>query len=311
MPSLDRTTIITGPALVTFGGQTFWSKGDVVLKPNFPRFDIQTSRFGKVDSRFTDKMVEVSFEPDGRFTAALAAVLWPYADMDIGTSIYGSSDAALVVHGRDGIKITVHNAAVTQMPSIRLGVAQTIQGQVTFTGLVAKDTDPTNAAAYYTIASAAYPGDTGWAASDILTLAFASAWGASAPWDDFMTEAGWEISFALQLADQKADGVGTVTKTLQGLDVTAKAIPVGPTMANLMAKMGNTQPLGGSIQDNADDLVISATGVYVAVKNAAIIETDLGWGNQRKRLGPTSWQANRTVTTGALDPLFIISDSAP
>lgn len=310
MPAFDRTTVISGPAIITYGGQSFWSKGDVILKPNFPRFDIQTSRFGKVDSRFTDKMMEVSFEPDGRFTAALAAVLWPYAETDIGTSIYGSSDAPLVVHGRDGVKITVHNAALTQMPSIRLGVAQTIQGQCTFTGLVAKDTDPTDAAAYYTIASAAYPGDTGWAASDILTLAFDSAWGAS-PWDDFMTENGWEISFGLQLADQKVDGVGTVTKTLQGLDVTARAIPVGPTMAELMAKMGNTQPLGGSVQDNAADLIVSATGLYLAIYNAAIVETDLGWGNQRKRLGPTTWQATRTVTTGSLDPLFLISDAAP
>lgn len=310
MPSIDRNTIITGPALVTFGGQTFWSKGDVTLEPNNAKFDVTTSRFGKVDSRYQDKRIDVTFEPDGRFTAALALVLWPYASADIGASIYGATDSALVVHGRDGVKITVHNAALTEMPSIRLGVSQTIQGNVKFTGLCALDTDPTNAAAYYTIASAAYPGDTGWASSDILTRSFASAWGA-APWDSFMTEGGWEISFALQLAEQKADGVGTQDMTIQGLDVTAKAIPVGPTMANVMDAMGSTGALGSSLAASGEDLVITGTGIYVAVYQASLTDTDMKWGSTAKRLGQTTWQANRLVTGGVAQDLFYISTAGP
>lgn len=311
MPALDRTTIITGPALVTYKGSTFWSKGDVVLKPNYGRFDVNTARFGKVDTRFSDKQIDVSFEPDGRFTAALAAVLWPYAATDIGASIYGTTDNALVVHGRDGVKITVHNAALTGMPVIRLGVSQTIQGNVKFTGLCAKNTDPTNAAAYYTIASQAYPGDTGWSAAAILTKAYTSVWGATAPWSSFATEAGWEIEFGLELAPQAVDGIGTIDMSLQGLSVTAKSIPVGPTMAQVLTAMGGNQALGSSLAEGANDLVISATGISVTVKKASLIDTDMNWGGAgKKRIGTTTWTANRTVTAGALDPLYVISDAA-
>lgn len=312
MPTINRTTILTGPALVTFGGQSFWSKGDVIVKPVNQRIQIGTAHFGKVDERFADKSLEVSFEPSGRFTAGLAGVLWPYAATTIGSGIYSSSDSALVVHSRSGTKLTIHNARVTEMPSLRLGVTQTIQGQVKFTGLLKNNTDPTNAAAYYTIASEAYPGDSGFAVSDIKTLAYASSWGASAPWDSFLTEAGWEISFGLQLEPQRVDGLGTVDMSLQGLDVTARAIPVGPTEADVLTKMGNTAALGASLAGVSGEVLnISATGVYVRIYKAALADAELGYGPARKRIGRCEWIATRTVTAGTLDPLFYIGTAAP
>ncbi len=196
------------------------------------------------------------------------------------------------------------------MPSIRLGVGQTIPGQITFTGLLANSTDPTNAAAYYTEEAEAYPGDTGFAASDIITGSYASAWGASSPWDSFLTEDGWEIEFDLQLAPKPVDGLGVVGMSLQSLAVTATAIPVGPTVAEVLTAMKSTAALGSSIA-TADDLIISATGVYVLLSNAGLQESDIGYGSERKRLGPHKWMATRTVTTGSLDPLFYVGESAP
>jgi len=307
---INRTTIITGPALVTFAGSTFWSKGDIIVKPVFGKQDIVTSRFGKVDSRYTAKQFDITFEPDGRFTSTLAGILWPYGSTSVGASIYGGSDRALVVHGRDGVKITFHNAALTEMPALRLGVAQTIQGNVKFSALLKNSTDPTDAAAYYTIASQAYPGDTGWAASDILTVAYTNAWGETSPWDDFLTEGGWEIGFALQLAPQSVDGLGVVDMTLQNLDVTARCIPVGPTLADVMGKMGHTAALGSSVQDDADTLEITGAGVEVTLTQAAITDTDGGWGQVRKRLGQTTWTAHRTFTDGAANPLYTIGTGA-
>lgn len=311
MPSINRTTIITGPARITFGGQTFWSKGDITLTPTNTRFDVETSAFGRVDSRFSSKTIEVSFEPDGRFTAALAGVLWPYAATSIGASIYGATDRALVINGRDGVQVTVHNAALTEMPSIRLGVAQTIQGDCKFVGLLANSKDPTAADAYYTIASVAYPGDTGWAVSDIKTLAYSSAWGATAPWNSFLTEEGWEIGFDLSLSEQIVDGLGVVDMTLQNLQVTAQCIPVGPTMANVLEKMGHTQALGSSIAAQGADLKVNATGIFVEVRGASIVETDMGWGPERKRVGQTTWEATRSVTAGSPNALFYVGTTAP
>lgn len=310
MAGINRTTIFTGPALVTFAGQTFWSKGDVTVTPKNKRFNVETAHFGKVDERVSDKSIEVSFEPSGAFSAALAAVLWPYAATSVGASIYGGTDRPLVVWARDGKKLTIHNAAVTGMPDIRLGVSKTIMGAIKFTGLLANSTDPTNAAAYYTLASATYPGDAGFAVSDIKTAAYTSAWGTT-PWDAFQTEAGWDISFGLQLKEQTVDSFGTIDMSLQGLTVSAKAIPVGPAESDIMAKLAPASALGNSVAALAAALNISATGIYVRVYNAAIVESGFGYGAERKRIGATEWQATRTVTAGAADPLFYVGTSAP
>lgn len=175
MAGIDRALILTGPAVVTFGGQSFWSKGDITVNIKNAHFDIETSAYGKVDKRFSDRQIEVSFEPDGRFTAALAAVIWPYAATGIGVSLYGAADRALVITTRDGQVLTVPNASVTKMPDIRLGVSKTIIGAMTFTGLCKLSTDPATSGAYYALTTGTYA-DTGFLATDILTKPYASAW---------------------------------------------------------------------------------------------------------------------------------------
>lgn len=310
--SIDRATIIRGPAKVTFQGQTFWSKGDISLKPTVSRFEIATSRFGRVDERFSDKSIVISFEPSGRFDAALAAVLWPYPAADIGSSIFGASDSALVINTVAGRQVTVLNAALTSMPNINLGVGATIQGEVEFTGLLVNGADPSDTGSYYTSSSAAYDGDTGFNTADIPTLAYASAWGAVTPWDSFNTEEGWALSFDLTLRPELVDGLGTVDMTLQELQVTATSIPVGPTVEDMLSKQGiNATALGSSLQAQSDDLIISGAGVHVEVRNAALVENDIGYGIDRKTIGSTDWIATRTVTLGVADPLFYIGTTAP
>lgn len=310
MPAITRTSLIAGPARISFGGQTFWSKGDVQLRVVNDRFDIQTAHFGKVDERFSDRRIEVEFEPSGAFSAGVAAVVWPYASTAVGTSVYTASDVPLTINGRDGRQIVLHAAAVTKMPSIRLGVSQTIIGPMTITGLVRNNFDPTAVGAYYTESAVAYPGDAGFSVADIKTLAYSSSWGAPAPWSSFLTEGGWTIDFDLQLAPQKADGIGTFDMTFQGLAVTAKAIPIGPTQADILSKVAGTAGLGASIA-TGDPLNISATGVYVRLYRAAIAESGLMYGNQAKRLRETTWIATRGINSGTADPLFYVGTAAP
>ncbi len=310
---IDRTTIITGPALVTFGGQTFWSKGDITLKPVVDKFDIPTSAFGVVDGRIRDKRFEVTFEPEGRFTTALLAVLFPYAATNIGASIYGGTDRALVVHGRNGTKITLHNAALTTMPALRFSVGSTITGSVTFTGLCKKFTSPNDAAAYFTVATQTYPGDTGFATSEILTRAYNAEWvsgEADWPWESIYTKEGWEIGFDLSLEPVTVDGIGTVDMRLSELKVTASCQPVGITELALLTAMQHTQEMGSSYA-TTNPLLIIGTGVYFSLSNAGLIDSELGWGAQRNRTGTLTWQATRTVTSGVPDPLFYIGDDAP
>lgn len=308
MPAIARTAIISGPALIQFASQKFWSKGNVEVKVINDRFDIETAHFGKVDERYQDRRIEVTFEPSGALTSAIAAVLWPYGAATVGTSAFQAADRPLEIFGRDGRKITVHAAAVTKSPSLRLGVNQTALGSMTFTGLVKNNTDPTNATAYYTEAAVAYPGDTGFAVADIKTAAAAAVWGASAPWNSFTSENGFEMDFNVTLVPQKVDGNGTVDMTFQALEVTLKAIPVGPAATDILAKMAPTSGLGASIA-SADNLTVTAGTVAAMISKAAITESGLVFGAAAKRVAATTWTATRTVTTGTADPLFTVTVS--
>lgn len=309
MPGIDRTTILSGPAIVQYGGQSFWSKGDVLVEPVMKTFRPGTAHFGNLDPRPSDRRYEVSFEPAGRFTDALAAVLWPYGAMAIGTSIYGSTDSALVVWARDGTKLTIHNAALTQMPNIRRSIEQTIQASLKFTGIIAKNKATTDADAYYTLATASYPGDAGFSQADIMTLAAPASWGGDSPWDSFYSEGGWEVSFGLQLSEQTADGYGTFDMILQGLDVTVKGVPIGPSVSDILAALKTDQELGTSLASE-DDFVIASPvvgGPVVTISKAAMTKSGFVFGAQKKRVGATEWMATRNITAGAADPLFSIA----
>jgi hypothetical protein len=312
MAGIDRATIIQGPCLITYASSTFWSKGDVTVKPVFEKFDIETSAWGKVDTRLKNKRYEISFEPDGRVTSALIAILWPYGDSAVGTSIFQTADRALVVHGRDQVKFTFHNAALTEMPSIRMGVGVTFAGACKFTALLKLSTAVTDAAAYYTVATAqAYPAETGWLASDILTQPALCTWGSS-PWAAFQVDSpGWEIQPTMRLQPIGTDGFGTVDMTLQGLEVTARAIPVGPTAAQILTAMSATGELGSSLASAGTELVVtsgtSPKAITVTVYNAAMVDSALVWSAAKKRVAQCTWMATRTVTTGDPDPLFSVA----
>lgn len=308
MPSISRTSIISGPALIQFDTQKFWSKGNVEIKIINDRFNVDTAHFGKVDERYQDRRIEVTFEPSGAITAALATRLWPYGSSIVGASAFTAADRALEIFGRDGRKITVHAAAVTKMPPLRLGANTTLIGPVTFTGLVKNNTDPTAATAYYTEAAVAYPNDTGFAVSDIKTAAASAVWGASAPWSSFVSESGFEVDFNLNLAPQKVDGIGTVDMTFQSLDVMLKAVPVGPAATDILAKISPVTGLGASIA-GADNMTITAGTVACLLSKPAITDSGLVFGSAAKRVASTTWTATRTVTTGVADALFTVTVS--
>lgn len=305
--SLDRATIERGPALITFDSATFYSKGDIAVTPVINTLEIQTSRFGKVDERHRTRMVTVEFELAGEWESL--AVLFPYASTNIGASVFGATDKPLVINTVGGKKLTLPAAAVTRMPSIMASVSKTLLGRVQFTGILANDTEPDDAGSYFVAANEAYPGDAGFSAAAIKTLAYASAWGAS-PFDAFHTEEGWQIDFDLKLKEDTADGLGVIDMMFDSLAVSARAVPVGPTQAQLLAKLQMEEKLGASIA-TTDHLNISATGVYIRLYNAALKAGAFAHGSQVKTNREFTWIATRSITAGAPDPLFYVGTAAP
>ena len=309
MAGINRTIIITGPALVQYGGQSFWSKGDVTFTPQYKRFALESAAFGQLETRVTDRRFIVAFEPDGRFTSALAAVLWPYGNPSAGASIYGGSDSALVIWGRDGVKLTVSNAALTKMPTIRLGLNKTVIGPVEFTGILANSSAGTTEGDYFVFATAAYPGDVGFAISDIPTAGLTMSWkAAAAPWNANYTEDGAEISFNLKLQEHYVDGLGTVDMRMVSVEAIAKATPVGPTAAQILTAANPSGALGAAAAGS--DLIFTSSitgGAIVTLKNAIMTDSGLRYGAASKRIGACAWQATRPFSGTPLLPAALFT----
>lgn len=307
---IDRSTILRGPAIVTYNGATFYSKGDITVELGLETFVIDTSAFGKVDERVQDRIARVRFTPDGQFESL--GVLWPYGATSIGSSIFGASDTPLVIQTiSDGKAITFSAAALTKMPDLELGATKTMLGEIEFTCLGANNEAWTVADNLLAIASNAFA-DTSFSVAAILTQAYTGVWGASAPWNSISTSDGWRVAFNLGLTPVTTDADGVVDMTLESLEVTATCVPLGITEAQLAAALklqGSGATRGRSLASGASDLVLTGTGAVITVKGAQLKSGPMQFGRGALRVGELGWIATKTFSGGSPLPLFTVATS--
>jgi hypothetical protein len=214
----------------------------------------------------------------------------------------------LVIHGNDGQRVTIHNAAVTKMPSLNLKSTETLFGDCEIEGFVKNGVAWSTAASLYSIDTATWS-DSGFDAADILTQPYTLTWG-SAPWAGISTKNGVSIDFALDLAAVEDDASGVITRRIQRVGATAKAQPMGPDLAALMTALmlqgsGATRgrSLGGTNLDLAGD------GVFVRLYAAALTGGPAQWATASDRIGDLTWTATRLG--GSSSPLFLLATAAP
>jgi hypothetical protein len=314
--ALDRTTILQEPGLLVFGSQHIYSKAEIVVDLIEEASPIETDAFGPVDDRAIDRRIEIRLTPVGELEAL--AVLFPHGALDIGGSPFGSTDSAAAIYTASGKSLTVHNAAVTSMPNLVLGHTATLFGEVVITGLLANETEPNAAAAYFTWAAsgASYPGDASFSPAAIKTLGYKGAWGSS-PWDEFLTEGGFAVSFNSAFENVPADGHGTVDMRLASLSVEVTATPIGIAFADIATAMkyqGSGNELGAS-KVIASDLIITnqlgSAQLHFELLRPVLKAAPARFGSRVRGVGELRWMATRTITAGSPDPLFYIGTSAP
>jgi hypothetical protein len=304
---ITRSSILRGPAVVIFGGSTFYSKDDIQLEMSLGTFDVVTSMHGKVDERVSSRVSTIRFTPAGEWEAL--GVLLPYGSYNIGDSVFGATDVPLVIQTRDGKRLTFSAAAVTKMPDIDLSTGRTLFDQVEFTAIGADNTDWTAATSLITTSSTAFS-DTTFASANIKTQPYTAAWGGSSPWSSFQSMDGFKISFDLALSDVETDSDGLVDKTITNLGVRCRCRPMGITEAQLIAALGlqNTgNSRGRSLNAGSNSMVISGTGVSVTLAGAQMKGGGMQFGTQTPRIGEVEFVATRTFSSGVANPLFTVS----
>lgn len=310
--AIDRTTIIRGPATVTFDSQVMYTEDDIILRPILSRFDVGTSAYGKVDERLDDIIYEVTFTPVGKW--GYATKLCPHTTPSIGSSIIGATDKNLTINTLAGRLITLNAAAVSKMPDIRFSSSKPLWGPVTFTAVGKNTTAWTDAAKRISDASAAFA-DTSFAPADIVTQAYTVAWGSAIPFATLQTEDGVTVSFEMSTQPVKTDLDGTVDMTLEDVQVIVRMIPVGLSethILTLLKTQGTGVTRGASLGVlNGEILNISGTGVYFRLYEAVPVEAPFRFGRTALRTGEIAFMGAATFTTGARTPLFYLGTAAP
>ena len=299
-PTIDRTTLVTGPGHFLYGtslaNKLFCEtiKADLITE----RFPVAVAGFGTLDERKKDETIKLAVKPVGEFNAALAALLWPFGSTAIGASIFGAADVAMGVQSMAGQKLSTVCSAITKMPKIVIGADKFMVGDFEVTGILGKGLARTNAAALYVLAANVWAGQP--TIANFISLPAAATWALGSP-ETIVAKDGWEIDFQLSLDWQKSPDVGTWDAILKDLVVTASCMPMGYTeakWANLLVQ-GSGGGIGSSARTQADLTIAQDNpGATIVLKNAWIETLPLQYGVNTDRVGKVVWKARRDITSG-------------
>lgn len=318
---MTRSSIIRGPAVVTYRGANFYSKGDIETNFDLKTFEIETSAHGKVDERMDEVLPVVTLTPTGEWEST--AVLFPYmsnqsgAITTIGSEVFTASDGSagdstLIIWTLAGVKYTFQAAAITKMPDIILASTKTLLGPVTWT-CVRKDNTPwstANSLVEIDEAAGAPSSTTTFDPAAILTQPYTCAW--QSPLATFVTKEGIIVSFDCGFDPTTIDGTGTMGMTLRNVGVMARCMPVGVTELNgfnALKVQGTGAVRGRSLLAVAADFIVApVTGSTptVTVKNAALKQSGFRFGSTVLRHGEYGFVAARAFPSGVASPLFTL-----
>jgi hypothetical protein len=308
MGYVTRTNVKRGPAQLIYNSATIYSKGGVSIDQEASYFSPETDRFGALAGRVEDVAHRISLVPDGQWLAANLTAMFPYALTDIGDSVMDGTDA--VVHWKAGQKRTYANAYVSRMPTIKLSAKETLfNGALELTCRRAGGAGLEATGAIFTDADATYPGDAAFDPANIKTQCQTVSWSQVSA--DIPTEDGVEIEIIPEFEEFAEDCGGVYDVILTGLTARATFTPLGWDPSDLAENGAGYEIPRGGLSDLVSDLVVSSSGIYVALYNAEVVRVGEAAGNGTKRHGPITLEARRTFTSGVSDPLFFIGTAEP
>ena len=312
--AFTRTSIVRGPAIITYGSESFFSNDDIRISAGNEIFPIVNSAFGKVQERISQRTFTVEFTPVG----VPSSSFWNFGTMKAGDSFLGSSDVDLVVHSLAGVKVTCYNVALTRLPDLILSTVKTCCGPMQFTVLgkgrptLVDQDDPES---YIKVETGINP-TISFDPDEIITERYFSAWGSkSAPWDDIRTSDGWQVSIDLNLQPVVIDSHGLIDYTVGDVRATARCIPIGITDINLISQSGTPIiPLhlqrGAPLESDEDLGITGDSGtIIVQIKNAEVRVAPLQYGLTTNRLGTVEWTGLRRVVSSAVGDVFSVTVS--
>jgi len=305
----DRTTIIDGPGSVQHGSVKLFAQDGIEAVAEVEAWRPSIATHGEGGPRLRDGRAVISLTPAGNLTAGIIAALYPSAlrSPTINASMHGTTDTALFVHSTAGKKVTFHNAALAGMPELTLSPQSTFVGQVQYNALLRNGYARATANSLYTVADAAWA--EAFPEAEIISVPYTATWGTGAGDLTIYTEAGWRVTFDVQLVPRYVDGFGTIDYKLGGVTCRASCQPVNLTEANVLDNLQLQGVTPGAAMRQGKTLTITGAsgGLQVILYDAVMRTGPCRWGKTTLRAGEIGFEASRLIDAGDLTTLFAIS----
>jgi hypothetical protein len=316
--ALDKSLLSRGPALVTYGGDTFYTNADILSRFGPVWNPVNTSMYGQIDKVLSDRIFKLPLRLWGAWENL--SVLFPSYAMapQVGASIFGTVATPLVILARNGDQITYANAQITKLANLFLGAdSDLFAADVEFTCIIGNSSgttmfNPEDANAYYTTATGQSYTEGAFAKTNFKRVRFTGAWGAIDGFTSVIPQRGFQVSWDLDTRPLACDGLGTVDFTIgqNVLQGACKCVPIQPTIAELEAQVAaQGVPLGTLMSANVADLTLTGNGgsPVIVLKSAGIAEHGYAFGIEPLRQGEITWTTTRGFTAGVADAVASVA----
>ena len=310
---MNRSDLKRIPGRLLFKSQSFYSKEGTTIDQAlvYEQEAIGVAGMGVIDNRDREAYFRLTLTPDGRITAANAAVLWPYGNPTIGTGIFSDVDSQAAIHGNDNSLDAFTACAVETMPQMVFHPAKTLIGQVTLLALRG------NAMNWVTQNSLVNQADSGgtfvdstYTAASIKTQNYTLVWtgitGFSSATDFYD---GLTFEPKVDFVDDNVAAHGMFNRRIKSVGGRLRGIPIGAARTAIMnaLKVQYTGAIrgGGGAAKAAALTVTGADGlVYLTFSLAQLVAGQFSHGVENLREGEVAWDCLPAIASGARGAYF-------
>ena len=307
---MQRSSLNRIPGRVAFNTISLYSKEGTTIDTDlvYHQAPVGAAGLGKVDNRDQEAYDEISLAPDGRISAAIAAVLWPYANPTIGAGIFTDTDVPAAVHGNDGSLDLHAAAALVQMPRMIFHPVRTLVGELKLLclrGHTSGAVSPWSTAnSLRTFANTGGTfADAAFAASEIVTQDYTVSWGGLSGWAGLDFYDGLTFEPRIEYVDDNVAAHGLFNKRIKSVGGLLRGIPVGVARAAIDTQLQiQGAGAGRGSSGAAKALALTVTGadgkVYLQLPLAQLVKSKIQNGVEQLREGEVAWEALPPLVAG-------------
>jgi hypothetical protein len=296
---VTRTTLLSGPAVASYGGHNFWARDGILVSPALELAPVSSDAQGVLDASVFGAPVTIRFVPSAPARDLVA--LYPHLAGAPGSSLFGATDVPLVLTAANGVRLTFAAVALTQMPDLALGARGPVAGTVTFVALPARGASVANANRVVTFDTATLPAAP--LTSPQLTDDYVLTWG-GAPWAALRARDGFRVSFALRIQPVLSDANAVLDFTLAELAVEVRLVPAspgGPAEADALAALQVAAAAGRGLSEGEEPLSIKGSSLAVTLPEAQVVRADLEFAAGKGRVGECVFASCRAFLQAAVE----------